>query len=114
MQFIIDAIGYVLSKFVALADYIGALVVAAFVAIWHVLTDIVCWAFDQLLSLAVSILSAFDFSALSSQAGAWAGLPASLIEVLQAIGLTTCLGLIVSAITIRVLLQLIPFTRLGS
>jgi hypothetical protein len=51
---------------------------------------------------------------LSQHVGDWALLPAGMIEVLQAIGLSTAMGIIVTAIIIRVTLQLIPFTRLGS
>lgn len=114
MQFIIQAIEYVLGKFVALAEYLGSLVVAVFVALWDLIKDAFAWAFEQVLDLVISILSVFDFSGLSAHAGAWAGLPSMAIEALQAVGITTALGLIVSAIGIRLFLQLIPFTRLGS
>lgn len=114
MGAIVAALQYVLGKFVALAQYIGDLVKAVFVAFWDMGTDGFCWVFDQCLGIAVSALSVFDFSGLTSQAGAWAGLPAQLLEVLSAIGLSTAVGMIVTALGIRLMLQLIPFTRLGS
>lgn len=114
MGAIVAGIEYVLGKFVALAKYFGDLVVAVFKAFWDLLTDAFCWVFDQILGVAIVALSAFDFSALSAQVGSWASLPSGLLEVLSAIGLSSAVGLIVSALAIRVLLQLIPFTRLGS
>lgn len=114
MGAIVAGLQFLLGKIVALARYIGDLVKAVFVSLWDMLTDAVSWVFDQFLGIAVSALSVFDFSALTAQVGAWAGLPAQLLEVLSAIGLSTAVGMIVTALGIRLMLQLIPFTRLGS
>lgn len=114
MQAIITAIGYVLGKIVASVKWIGDLFVKVFESLWLILQDVVCWAFESILELVAAILGTFDFSALTAQAGAWAGLPASTLEVLAAIGLSQALGLVITAIGIRLMLQLIPFTRLGS
>lgn len=114
MAAIVAGIQFLLNKFVALAKYIGDLVKAVFVAFWDICTDLFSWAFDSFLGIAVSALSVFDFSGLTAYAGAWAGLPAQLLEVLSAIGLSTAVGMIVTALGIRLMLQLIPFTRLGS
>jgi hypothetical protein len=114
MLAIIQALAYVLGKFVALAKWIGDLAVAVFKAAWDFATDCVCWAFEQVMGLVTHILSAFDFTGLASVAGSWAGLPAGVIEVLAAVGVPTAVGMIVTALGIRLLLQLVPFTRLGS
>lgn len=114
MQAIATAIGYVLGKIVAALTWLGQLAVVAFAALWHLVTDLVCWVFDGLLGIAVGALGAFNFDAFAAWVGTWAGLPAGVIEVLQAIGLSTALGLVITAIGIRLLMQLIPFTRLGS
>lgn len=114
MQAIATAIGYVLQKIVGALEWFGRLAVAAFEAVWMLLQDIVCWVLEQVLGLAVSILGAFDLSALTAHLGAWAQLPASMVEVMNAVGLGPAVGIVVSALGIRVVLQLIPFTRLGS
>lgn len=114
MQAIANAIGLVLAKIGAALAWIGRLFVACFEAAWLMLQDLVCWGFDSALKLSTLILGAFDFSALTAQAGAWAGLPPQLLEVCSAVGLSQALGLVTTAIGIRLLLQLIPFTRLGS
>ncbi len=103
-----------LAKLGAMLAWVGQLFVKCFEAIWHVVTDLICWAFDGFLSIAVVALQALDFSALAQYANTWASLPAGVLEVLAAIGLTQAVGIIVSAIGIRLVLQLIPFTRLGS
>ena len=114
MGAIIQALAYVLQKFVELAAWIGSLVRAVFVAGWDIMRDGACWVFGETMDIAISALNAFDFSALSSWAGAWAGLPANVIEVMAAIGVTTAFGIVATAIVIRMGLQLIPFVRLGS
>jgi hypothetical protein len=114
MQAIVTAIGFLLGKIVAAVRWIGELFVAVFVALWELITDGFCWVFEQILDIAIVAMNAFDFSGLSSYVGAWAGLPGGVIEVLAALGVSTAIGLIITAIGIRLLLQLIPFTRLGS
>lgn len=111
---IVTALGFILDKIVNALKWFGELAVKVFEAAWLFAQDVICWAFESVLKLVAVILSGFDFSALTSQAGAWAGLPAGTLEVLAAIGISPAIGLILSAISIRLLLQLVPFTRLGS
>lgn len=114
MQAIVNALGMLLAKLVAAVRWIGELFVKVFEALWDLARDAFCWAFESILQLVASILGGFDFSALSGAVGAWAGLPASVLEVLSAIGLSQALGLVLTACGIRLMLQLVPFTRLGS
>jgi hypothetical protein len=114
VQAIATAIGFVLGKIVAALGWIGQLAVKAFEAVWWVVTDLVCWAFDGFMGIASTTLAGFDFSGLSTWSSSWSSLPGNVLEVLSAVGVAPAMGIIVSAITIRLLLQLIPFTRLGS
>ncbi|HHX8562865.1 MULTISPECIES: DUF2523 family protein, partial [Vibrio] len=41
-------------------------------------------------------------------------IPPTVSWVMAAVGLPQCLSIILAAITVRLMLQLIPFTRLGS
>ncbi|MDA8521359.1 DUF2523 family protein [Acidovorax sp. NCPPB 4044] len=78
--------------------------------------DLFLWALEQCLSLvktAVDGIAGLD-TMTAQIAGTWAGLPPDVVTVMQSIGLGTALGIIGTAIGIRLLLQLIPFTRLGS
>jgi hypothetical protein len=109
------AITAILAKIAAFAAWIAALVVLMYAAWWLLGTDLGCWAFEQMLQLVASILNSitFDFSAFNP--GQYiSGLPADVVNMLGLIRVGESLAIIVSAIIIRVTLQLIPFTRLGS
>lgn len=114
MQAIATALGYLLQKLVSAVKWIGDLFVDVFIALWHLLTDAVCWVFESLLRLVVTLLGGIDFSGLASQAGAWASLPPEATAALSAVGISQAMGIIITACGIRITLQLIPFTRLGS
>lgn len=109
-----DFISAILAKIVALAAWFGNLFKAVFVAAWDILRDAAAWVFDQVLSIAVSALGALDVSAISGALGIFQQIPAGIRDVMSAVGAGTCFGIIGSAIVIRLILQLIPFTRLGS
>ena len=46
--------------------------------------------------------------------GVWSSMPEEIINILGLLGVGPACGIIVAAIAIRLVLQLIPFTRLGS
>ncbi|ENM5902646.1 DUF2523 domain-containing protein [Vibrio mimicus] len=79
------------------------------------LKDVFLWLMDGILSAinllldkALSLIEPMDISSYLT------GIPSGVAWVLSAIGIPQCLIMITSAIVIRILLQLIPFTRLGS
>lgn len=90
------------------------LVKSIFLAAWDFVKDGVSWAFDGLLGIVVSALNSLDVSGVSNLSGAWSGLPAEVLNVLGLLGIGQASAVILAAIGIRLLLQLIPFTRLGS
>lgn len=102
------------AKIAAVVAWFGALAVAVFAALWLVVKDAFSWVFDQLLTVAVSALSSIDVTTVSSLASAAGSLPASVLNVLALLGVGTAISIISAAIVIRLALQLIPFTRLGS
>ena len=104
----------ILAKIVAVVAWFGALAVAVFVALWLVLKDAFSWLFEQVLTVALSAISDIDTTSLVDLAQAAGALPASVINVLLLLGVDTAIVIITSAIAIRLVLQLIPFTRLGS
>lgn len=83
-------------------------------AIKDILVDVACWVLDQFLTIAQSALGALDFSAFSTFAGYWNLLPAETVNFLGLIGFGYAMSIVIAAILIRLVLQLIPFTRLGS
>lgn len=101
------------------ADFIHwlfALVLACITTVVSLLQDLVCWTLDQLMGVATYVLSLLDFGFLSSTTlhDAVAQLPPTVLNVFFLLGLPYCLALITGAMFIRLILQLIPFTRLGS
>lgn len=105
----------ILSKIVSFAGYVGALAVACFAALWLLGTDLGAWVFDQLLTVVETVLDSFtiDFS-IFNPAQYISGLPPELVNIMGLCRIGESLGIIAAAVGIKVLLQLVPFTRLGS
>lgn len=102
------------AKFAAVLVWVGKLFVAIFLAAWDFVRDAACWPFEQLLELVQSALDSLDVSGITGNLGAWGSLPAELINILGLLGVGTAITIISAAIGIRLVLQLIPFVRLGS
>lgn len=77
--------------------------------------DLTIWMFDSLLDIARLALQGTDayFSGLNITAYT-SSIPSEVSWFLNQIGVPQALTMIVTALTIRIVLQLIPFTRLGS
>lgn len=114
MQAIATAIGYVLGKFVAWARFFLDVVIQLFLDAWEFVTDSFVWVFDQVLGVVQTAIEAVDVSGVNGYSSTWTALPGQVLEVTSALGLGQALGVVGAAITIRLGLQLIPFTRLGS
>lgn len=105
----------ILAKIVSLAAWIGALLVACFAAFWLLGTDLGAWLFDQVLQIVISVLNSFDFAMdLFDPTAYFSGLPPDLLNMMGLLHIGEALTIIASACIVRVMLQLIPFTRLGS
>lgn len=115
MALVASFFSMLLAKIVAVVTWVGALAVAVFVAGWDFVRDAFTWVFEQLLDLAFALLGEFDFTTLNQYAdSAFGDIPGDVIAVAQAVGIGPALTIVASALVIRVLLQLIPFVRLGS
>ena len=77
--------------------------------------DLSIWMFEQLLDLSHLALTGVDsyFDSLDFTAYI-SSMPSGLQWFMSSIGVPQALTMIITSLTIRVLLQLIPFTRLGS
>ncbi|HWP19272.1 MAG TPA: DUF2523 family protein [Burkholderiaceae bacterium] len=103
-----------LNKIVAALKWIGQLCVKVFEALWDLTSDAACWVFEQALDVSLSVVQVLDFSAITQYVSTFGQLPAQVAEVLAACGLGSCMVIIGGALTARILMQLIPFVRLGS
>jgi hypothetical protein len=101
-------------RLVDIVGWFSDIFVAIFVALWDILRDVVCWVVEQFLSIAVSVAGALDVSGITAYVGNWGTLPAEITNIMGLIGFGDAAAIISAACVIRLLLQLIPFTRLGS
>jgi len=108
-----DFVDWIRDTITTLVKFVSDLVVNIFKAMWDMATDLVCWVIEKLLDLVVSALKALDLSGLQGFAPA-GGLPEEILNVMALCGVGSAVAIITTAIGIRLALQLIPFTRLGS
>lgn len=102
------------AKLAAIVQWFGKLAVAVFKAAWDFIRDAVCWPFEQIMDVVITAVSALDMSQLQTYSSSWSTLPGELVNILGLLGVGQAAAIIVAAIGIRLVLQLIPFTRLGS
>lgn len=104
----------ILRKVAESLEWIGQLWVAIFEAAWDLLRDAACWVVEEALKVAVAAVQQLDTSGITSSLGAWGSVPAEVMNILALLGVGKAVTIIGAAIGIRLVLQLIPFTRLGS
>lgn len=102
------------AKLSAIVEWVVSLVKQLVTDAWEMFTDVPVWAFDQLLGIVVSAVGELDLSGISGHAQSWGNLPGEVLNAVAFLGGGEAAVLIVAAIGIRLVLQLIPFTRLGS
>lgn len=122
LDFLSRLLSFVEGLFNSISDFvewIGLVIVEIFKSLFILLTDLIVWGFENLFSLAASLLEGvsllFDISGLTYRVTSlWSAIPPEMLGVLNAIGVSSALAIIATGILIRFALQLIPFVRLGS
>ncbi|SDC52346.1 Protein of unknown function [Cupriavidus sp. YR651] len=107
----------ILLKIVKLATWLGSLAVAAFAAAWLLGTDLGCWLVEGLLKMTQTALNGLpgtDAFAAMNPAQYISGMPPDLVNMIGLVRVGESLAIILAAILIKLTLQVIPFTRLGS
>jgi len=81
----------------------------------EIFKDMFIWLFESFLDISILAINGLDsfFTGLDI-ANHINSLPPEVSYYASALGLSQAMGMIIIAITIRLLLQLIPFVRLGS
>lgn len=102
------------AKLAAIVEWCIELVKQLFKDGWEMVTDVPAWAFDQLLGVVVSAIADLDLSGFDSYTATWSTLPGEVLNAVAYLGVVEAAVIITTAIGIRLVLQLIPFTRLGS
>jgi len=102
------------AKITAVLVWIGQLFVKCFLALWDFIRDAACWPFEQVMQICVSAVNAIDLGSLQASTSSLGSLPGEVLNILGLLGVGTAISIITAAIGVRLVLQLIPFTRLGS
>ena len=66
------------------------------------------------MDIVVSAIDGLPLDTISTNSTAWGSLPGEVLNIMGLLGVGTAVTIISAAIGIRLVLQLIPFTRLGS
>lgn len=101
-------------KIAAVVSWIGELFVKCWEAVWDLVRDAACWPFEQVMKIVTAAIEEVDLSGITQYTSQAGDLPAEILNILGLLGAGTCIAIIGGAIVVRLLLQLIPFTRLGS
>jgi Protein of unknown function (DUF2523) len=106
----------IIDFFYGVVQWVFALVLAVVNTIVAMLQDLIAWVLDQLLAVVVHVLGLFDFEFMHNNTfgDAMNHMPSEVWNIIWLLGLPYCLAMIAAAIGVRLILQLIPFTRLGS
>ena len=81
----------------------------------YVIKSALYYVFDGLLTIIYTIVNGLSFTSLTINAAAnWASLPPQALYLLNQLAISQCISMIISAIVIRMTINLIPaeFTRL--
>jgi len=87
-------------------------VMALFFDVFEIVKDMSFWFFEQVLGL-----TGWGFSIVKAEfpdvdfAGYWDLVPQEMIQVLDYLDFTTCIGMVVGAMGVRFTLNLIPFVK---
>jgi hypothetical protein len=114
MSGIVQGLQFVLNLIVESVGWIGELFVKVFTSLWDMVTDAFTWVFDSALGVVVSAIAAIPLGSIPSLADYWGSLPSEMLNMIGLLGIDYGMGIIATALGVRLALQLIPFVRLGS
>ena len=88
---------------------------SALLTLWDMFTDLLLMVVDLFMSVGLYALEGMSQTLeLVNITNYINGMPAQVLGIVNAIGLGEAIGMIMAAGTVRLLMQLIPFVRLGS
>ncbi len=96
-------------------DWLGVQFQSLILTLWDVLSDFLLFILDMFMSLGLVVLngfaSVFELADITQYIN---GMPPEVHTVFANTGLGTAIGMVMTAGAARILMQLIPFVRLGS
>ncbi|WP_417582113.1 DUF2523 family protein [Nitrincola sp.] len=82
--------------------------------LFDAITEVFYFLFDMILQFVITVLSGFEELGSFAVGPLLNQLPSESKQMLAAVGFTEAMGMIAAALIIRLIMQLIPFVRLGS
>lgn len=101
------------TAFTAFCSWLIALLFKVLASVFMMLKDVVMWSFDQFLILLTAILGGVSMASITNLIPALS-IPPEVMNIMGLLGLGDCFAILIAAFSIRIVLQLIPFVRLGS
>jgi len=99
-------------------DFLDSIVIlakSAMLTLWDLLSDFLLLTLELLFDVVKIMLNGLgDLFAAADLTQYISSIPPDVANIMGLIGLGQAMSIIITAITIRILLQLIPFVRLGS
>lgn len=83
-------------------------------SVFDMLKEVLYWLFDSMMDVSIVAMNSLGAMLDFNPADYFAVIPAEVANIIGLIGLAEALTMITVSIVIRMLLQLIPFVRLGS
>lgn len=118
LSFITDGFNAVVEKVDKVVTWFHDLFGSLFAALWDIFKDALCYLIDTLSTVLTAAMgglaSLVPDGTLSTWAGYWSAVDSHVLRVLLTIGIVPAMGIIATAITVRLALQVIPFVRFGS
>jgi len=106
---------WVQDKYNEFTTWLLDLIKSTLLTFFDMVKDVFYWIFETILDFIITLLDGlelgFDTLSVSTLVG---NLPAETKQIMGLIRLDECILIILAAIILRLTLQLIPFTRLGS
>ena len=96
-----------------LLDSFKNIVFGIFESFWYFVKDCFFWLIDQFFTFGDYVFTQITsmFPEIGHISSSWGSLPGELLWVLSASGVDTAIGMIVSAMAIRFVLNFIPFVK---
>lgn len=108
--FINDVLSWVHSLFQNLVDFLYSLILTLF----DFMKDFFWWVLDELFQAIIFVMDSLSLSLNAISPLTYIdSIPQNTKYFMAAVGFNESMGMLVAAITVRILLRLIPFVRLG-
>lgn len=105
-----DLIAWFFGLFQSLVDFLYSLTLTLF----DFLKDFFWWILDEIFQAIILVMDSLSLSLNSLSPLTYIdAIPDTTKYFMAAVGFNECMGMLVAAITVRILLRLIPFVRLG-